>query len=129
MWQALIPLIGTVIDKVLPDETANLQAKAELIKMQQQGELQLLLGQQEINKAEAQNASVFVAGWRPAIGWICGTALAYQFLALPILTWYSIANGIPAPPDLATDYLFELVAAMLGIAGLRSYEKVKGVTR
>lgn len=91
-------------------------------------------GQLEVNKAEAQNPSVFVAGWRPSIGWIGAIALAYQFILYPLLLWVwaileaksLVPSGARAPLPLQADMLFAIVTGMLGIAGMRSYEKVKG---
>lgn len=93
------------------------------------------LAQMEVNKIEAAHASLFVAGWRPAIGWIGAAALAYQFLLYPLLLWgMTIAQGyelfpdwIEAPPLLPTDALWVILSGMLGIAGMRSLDKIKGV--
>ncbi|HQR83028.1 MAG TPA: 3TM-type holin [Thiotrichales bacterium] len=129
MWQAIIPLIGSLIDKAIPDADAANKAKAELAMMQAKGELDLMLGQIEINKAEAQHSSVFVSGWRPAVGWICAAALGYEFIAMPLFAWASLNFGWQSPPHLVMDGLMELVLAMLGVAGLRTFEKYKGVAR
>ena len=129
MWQAIIPLIGSLIDKAIPDADAANKAKAELAMMQAKGELDLMLGQIEINKAEAQHSSVFVAGWRPFIGWVCGFALAYEYLMLPLFALLSLNAGWQQLPHLVMDGMMELVLAMLGVAGLRTFEKYKGVAR
>jgi len=88
----------------------------------------LMQGQIDNNKIEAASSSLFVAGWRPFIGWVCGAALAYEFLAYPLLVWAARLwfPGIDVPL-VAGDNLFELVLAMLGLAGWRTVEKVKGV--
>ena len=129
MWQAIIPLIGSLIDKAIPDADAANKAKAELAMMQAKGELDLMLGQIEINKVEAQHSSVFVSGWRPAVGWICAAALGYEFIAMPLFAWASLNFGWQSPPHLVMDGLMELVLAMLGVAGLRTFENYKGVAR
>ena len=119
--------IGTkIIDRVIPDKTAAAQAQAELVKMQVSGELEQLAGQLEVNKVEAAHSSLFVAGWRPFIGWVCGAALAYQFVIRPIVTWAvpSMGYQIAEMPGL-DDNLWELLTGMLGLGGLRTYEKVK----
>lgn len=119
--------IGTkIIDRVIPDKTAAAQAQTELIKMQVSGELEQLAGQLEVNKVEAAHQSLFVAGWRPFIGWVCGAALAYQFVIRPIVTWAvpSMGYTIAEMPGL-DDNLWELLTGMLGLGGLRTYEKVK----
>jgi len=97
----------------------------------------LLQGQQEINKVEAASGSLFVAGWRPAVGWVCVAALVYQFLAYPMLVWCWAAMqagdivppGLASPPMLETDSLYMLLFGLLGIGGLRTAEKIKGVAR
>lgn len=84
--------------------------------------------QAEVNAAEAANPSMFVAGWRPFIGWVCGAALVYQFLACPLLVWGVAVFGghVPPLPQL-DDNLWQLITGMLGLAAFRSYEKVQGV--
>lgn len=121
--------IGTkVIDRLWPDPTQAAQAKLELFKLQQSGELAQITGQMEINKAEAANASVFVSGWRPAIGWICGAALAYQYIIRPVVSWGVIAAGHPLPPMPGLDEnLWQLLLGMLGLGGLRTFEKINNV--
>lgn len=128
MWGALIPILGNLLDKFFPDAQQNAEAKQKLLEMQLSGELQQLMGQLEINKEEAKSSSIFVAGWRPAVGWVCVTGLAYNFVIYPILLWYA-ARWEPTftPPPLLTDNLMELIGGMLGLGGLRTFEKIKGV--
>lgn len=126
---ALIPLIGNVIDRILPDKTEAQRAKAQLDLLKEQGELQLIMGQLDINKVEAGHGSTFVAGWRPFVGWVCGTALAYEYIALPILSWICLNADWELPPHIVMDGMLELVLAMLGVAGLRTVEKIQGVAR
>lgn len=129
----LSPIFGVVdkvVDRLVPDKALAAQLKAEsqraLVDAQIKGEL----AQIEVNKIEAQSASIFVAGWRPFIGWVCGSALAYQFVAAPIATWVATWAGfaVPTPPQLDA-VLWELVFGMLGMGTLRTFEKVKGVAR
>ncbi|WP_445356849.1 3TM-type holin [Microbulbifer sp. ANSA002] len=97
-------------------------------------QIQLLLGQLEVNKAEAQHKSIFVAGWRPWIGWVGGLAFAYQFVLYPLLCWVwalysakgSILTGVTPPLVLETGALFSMIAAMLGMGAMRSYDKTHG---
>ena len=123
---SLLSIGAKIIDRVIPDKAAAAQAQAELVKMQVSGELAQLAGQLEINKTEAAHQSVFVAGWRPFIGWVCGSALAYQFVIRPIATWAILASGytIPEMPGIE-DNLWELMFGMLGLGGMRTYEKIK----
>ena len=91
-------------------------------------ENKLKLGQITINKAEATNPNVFVAGWRPFIGWVGGFALAYNFIVQPTIIWYANFHNINiGTPTLDTGTLMTLVLAMLGIGGMRSFDKIKGV--
>ena len=136
MWGALLPIIGQVLGKVLPDPAAAAEAKIRLAELVQRGELAFLdaevkaaLGQMEINKEEAKSGSLFVAGWRPAVGWICAVALSYQFVVRPLLAWCSLIATIPVPPELDIATLMTLLFGMLGMGGMRMYEKGKGVAR
>ena len=126
---AIVPAVISLIDKIIPDADAAAQAKLRLIELDQAGELQLALGQQEINKIEAASTDYRVAGWRPAVGWICVGALAYNFLAQPLLAWASSIWLFPAPPLASEDLLLTLLGILLGVGGLRTVEKIKGVAR
>ena len=93
------------------------------------------LAQIEVNKVEAASASVFVSGWRPAVGWVGVAGLGYQFLGYPLMQWlWAFGQGIdlipkdlPAPPDLQIDQLMVLLSGLLGFGGMRSFEKSRGV--
>lgn len=127
---AALDLGNTLIQRIFPDPAQANQAKLELMKLQQSGELQQITGQLEINKAEAASASVFVSGWRPSIGWICSAALAYQYIFRPIVTWGAAMSGhqLPDMPGL-DDNLWQLLLGMLGLGGLRTFEKINGVAK
>ena len=112
---AVSDVVNTVINKIWPDKTE--QEKAELA-----GAIALVQGQLDVNKAEAANSNWFVAGWRPYIGWICGTGLGYQFLVYPILVAF-----VPKVVQLDMGTLLTLLTGMLGIGGLRTFEKLNGV--
>lgn len=85
--------------------------------------------QTEINKIEAASANLFVSGWRPAVGWTGVLGLNYQFVINPVLTWASTNFQWIAPPVIDTSVLIQLIMALLGVSGLRTYEKVKNVAR
>ena len=95
------------------------------------------LAQIEVNKVEAASASVFVSGWRPAVGWVGVAGLGYQFLGYPLLQWLwtfgqgvdLIPKGLASPPNLQTDQLMVLLSGLLGFGGMRSFEKSRGVSR
>jgi hypothetical protein len=127
---AIVEIGARLLDKIIPDKDAREKAQAELIKAAQDQDFQKAMGQLEINKVEAQHASLFVAGWRPAVGWVCVIGLAYNFLLYPLLTWLVAVTGAEInPPALLSENLMELVLGMLGLGALRSFEKYKGVNR
>jgi hypothetical protein len=123
LLDALLGLGGKLIDKLIPDPTARDAARLELLKLQQSGELATMVAQTDINKVEAANPSVFVSGWRPAIGWVCALAMAYQYLIRPFLVTFYPVLAFPG----LDDNLWQLLAGMLGLGGLRTFEKLNGV--
>lgn len=127
---ALIEIGGRLLDKIIPDKDAREKAQAELLRAAQDQDFQKAIAQIEVNKMEAQHTSLFVAGWRPAIGWICVIGLGYNFLLYPMMTWLVAVSGAEfTPPPLLSENLMELVMGMLGLGALRSFEKWKGVAR
>ena len=131
----LLGLGGKVIDRIWPDPAQRDAAKLELLKMQQSGELaqltadtSLMLEQIKVNAIEAQNPSLLVSGWRPMIGWVCGTACAWNWIGLPIVKLGLTAAGYPI--ELVSANLTEMLPilmGMLGLGALRTTEKIKGV--
>ena len=122
---ALLDIGGKVMDRLWPDPVQAAAAKMELFKMQQSGELAQMAGQLDINKAEAANPSVFVSGWRPFIGWVCGSGFAIQFVIGPIAEWGSAVYGHPVKfPQMDTGTMMPLLLGMLGLGGLRTAEKL-----
>tara|TARA_R110000822_G_scaffold254506_3_gene380748 strand:+ start:401 stop:808 length:408 start_codon:yes stop_codon:yes gene_type:complete len=125
---ALLDIGGKVLDRVFPDPAQQATARLELLKLQQSGELTQLAGQMEINKVEAANPSVFVSGWRPAIGWVCGAGFAVQFVIGPLAEWGSALYGHPVKfPQMDTGTMMPLLLGMLGLGGMRTAEKMQGV--
>ena len=123
MIQALLPLIGNVIDKVVPDKNANAKAKREIEKSLTDNANKILLAQTEINKVEAAHKNLFVAGWRPSIGWVCSLGLLYNTIIANILgIWVDL-------PEIDTTLLVPVMMGMLGLGAMRSYEKVNSVAR
>ena len=130
---SVIESVGKVAGDLITTDKERMQLELEGRKLDQA----IDLAQIGVNNTEAQHASVFVAGWRPAIGWIGAAAMAYQFLLYPMLTWVwalAQANGyLPAgtqpPPVLDADQLWVILSGILGIAGMRSFEKSRGVAR
>jgi len=127
---AALELGSKIIERLWPDPEKRDEAKLELFKMQQAGELAQITAQLKVNETEAANPSVFVSGWRPFVGWVCASALAIQFMVAPIATWLAALAGhqVNFPPlDMGT--LLTLLGGMLGLGGLRTVEKVSGVAR
>lgn len=120
----LVPLLDRILGAVLPDAEARQKAILDALGKVTDGDIEQL----KVNAAEATNPSLFVAGWRPAIGWCCALALFYQYLLLPIGLWVCRISGqaIDSPPVL-DDALWELMFGMLGLGALRTIEKVKGI--
>lgn len=126
--------LGPIMDGILrfiPDKNERARAKEQFEGQMLIAMTNLVQGQLEINKAEAQHASIFVAGWRPGIGWICGIALGWNFIIQPIATWAAYLNGVDLAgvPQLDTGELTTILLGMLGLGGLRTYEKRLGVAR
>lgn len=133
MLPLLIPVVTTLLDKFIPDPKMASDAKLKALEMAQNGELaaldaemKLALGQLEVNKVEA-GTDIFRGGWRPAAGWVCSSGLAYSFLVQPILPWLVTVLGfnVPPLPSIDNDTLMVLLTGMLGLGGLRTYEKLK----
>lgn len=115
-----------IVNKFIPDPAQKAQAAAELRTSLQQWDA----SQNTVNAAEAANPSLFTSGWRPAIGWVCGAALFYQYLVVPLSVWIGFVVGHPIPkPPVLDDSLWQLMFGMLGLGGLRTYEKVMGVSK
>ena len=119
----------TILDRFIPDPAKKAEAEMEILRMAADGELKQVIAQLEINAKEAAHPSVFVAGWRPFFGWSGGIGFLYATIGQPALSWYAALKGWPAPPSLNLDLLWVVVTGMLGIGGLRTFEKTKGVTR
>jgi hypothetical protein len=127
---AVAGLLDTAINRLWPDPAARASAEAQLMKAQAEAAIAAVQQQIDINKLEAVSPSVFVAGWRPFIGWVCGSAFAMHYLLLPLANWLLGAFGQP-PVAVAFDMetLLTVLGGMLGLAALRTVEKVQKVTR
>lgn len=134
----VVEAVGKVADDLFTSDEERMKAQMEFDRIGLEAakiDADLIKGQQEINKVEAAHSSIFVAGWRPALGWVGVTAMAYQFILYPLLTWAWaylqaqkwITDGYKPPPLLDVDALLVLLTGILGIAGARTFEKVRGV--
>ena len=122
-----VKAFGAAIDSIFTNDEERMQARALLQRIEQAPQAL----QVELNKIEAQHSSLFVAGWRPAVGWVCVLGLAWNFLVQPLLSWIGFAFGVDlsGAPRLDITELMTILAGMLGLAGLRTHEKEKGVSR
>jgi hypothetical protein len=143
-FTAAFELGKVAIEKIWPDPTKRSEEMRKLTELQQQGDLAelnayvvLLQGQLEVNKVEAAHASLFVAGWRPFIGWVGGFSLLYAGVIYPLLSWvwgalvvmgYVPPDVVP-PPYIDSALLGTIVTGMLGIGTMRTYEKKNGTAR
>ena len=127
----LLPIIGDVIGRFLPeDKEAAAKAKQEIEQQLATHLAQIDLAQLEINKAEASHRSIFVAGWRPFIGWTCGLALAWTYVGVPILQFILAQTGhLIDLPSLDMSQMMPVLMGMLGLGGLRTFEKFKKVSK
>ena len=128
--QLIAPITG-LLDKFIEDKDQNARLAHEVATMAQKHAQELAKGQLEINKAEAQSRSIFVAGWRPFIGWTCGIAMFWHFVGVPItmffVSWFSME--IAELPQFDMNSLMTVLLGMLGLGGLRTFEKTKGITK
>jgi hypothetical protein len=128
---SIIDSVGKVAGDLITTDKEKMQLEIENRKLDQA----IDIAQIQVNKEEAKSSSLFVSGWRPAVGWIGAAALAYQFLLYPILgwawKWLQAMNYVPAemtpPPLLDAEQLWVMLSGILGIAGMRTFEKQKGV--
>lgn len=125
----ILDLGKSILDKFIPDPAEKAKAEMEMLKMMSEGELKPLMAQLEINAREAAHPSVFVAGWRPAFGWAGAFGFLYSTVAQPMLVWYGSTKGWPVPPDINIDLLWVVITGMLGIGGLRTFEKKSGISK
>jgi hypothetical protein len=120
---SLVQPITSLLDKVIEDKDTKNNIAFELATMAERHAQELSKGQLEVNKVEAAHKSLFVSGWRPAIGWICGLALLYSTILAPILgIWFTV-------PPVDSSLLTSVLMGMLGLGAMRSYEKKNNVAR
>lgn len=131
---AIFEFGGKIIDKIFPDKDAADKAKLEMLKLQQEGafkelelQFELAKGQLAVNVEEAKSSNIFVSGWRPAVGWVCVLAYAFNYLIMPLANWIVKFGDVNAPALVALDTgeLTTLLFGMLGIGTLRTVEKIK----
>ena len=122
----VIEVADKVLGKFIPDKNLKMKLQKEMTMAFHDANL----AQIQLNKQEAAHKNIFVAGWRPFVGWTCGIALAYHFILSPIIETILIAFGVTTDlPSFEFSQLSSILMGMLGLGGLRTYEKMKGVSR
>ena len=131
MLDKLIGPVAGILDKVIEDKDQKNALAHEIATMAERHAQELAKGQLEINKAEAASGSIFKGGWRPFIGWVCGAAFAYHFILQPIIVFGVTMAGVTIPelPEFDMGTLMPVLMGMLGLGGLRTFEKTKGVSK
>ena len=131
LLNSLIGPVTGILDKVIEDKDQKAKLAHEIATMSDTHAQQALLAQLEINKAEAASGSLFKGGWRPAVGWICAIAFGYHFVLQPLIIFVVTIIGVDIPdlPEFDMSTLLTTLGGLLGIGGLRTYEKQKGLTK
>lgn len=127
----LVDPVSDILDKVVEDKDQKARLAHEIATMAERHAQELARGQIEINKEEAKSRNIFIAGWRPFVGWTCGLALFWHFLGLPVTLfitgWFDLQH--PPLPEFDMESLMTVLLGMLGLGGMRTFEKFKGVTK
>ena len=131
MLQSLIGPVTGLLDKFIPDADEKAKLAHEIATMAEKQAHEANMGQLEINKMEAQHRSVFIAGWRPFLGWGLSFAMIWHFVLVPMITFGFAYAGVDAPelPAFDMESLMTVLLGMLGLGGLRTFEKTKGLTK
>lgn len=125
----VLGLIGNVLERWFPDPAEKAKAEAAFLAMTQEQEFRKIIAQLEVNAKEAASPHMFVAGWRPAVGWCSAFGFLYAAVGQPLLSWAAVSHGWPPPPPIDTELLLYVLGGMLGLGALRSVEKIKGATK
>mgnify|MGYP003637470105 FL=1 len=126
----ILPIAETILDRVVPDKNAKAKALQDLEQMLVEAETKGQLAQIEVNKIEAASRSVWTSGWRPFIGWSCGFAMAYAYVVQPILVFVLAQSGyLIELPRVELAEMMPILLGMLGLGGLRSFEKYKKIAK
>ena len=131
MLEALIGPVTGLLDKFIEDKDQRARLAHEIATMAEKHAQESALAQIEVNKTEAASRNPFVAGWRPFIGWTCGVALAWHFVLAPFVLSAAGWVGVELPelPAFDMDNLMTVLLGMLGLGGLRTWEKTKGIAK
>lgn len=130
LGQLIGPVTG-LLDKFIEDKDAKNAMAHEIATMAEKAAHEAAMAQVAVNQQEAKHKSLFVAGWRPSVGWICSIAMGYHFVLQPVIIFGASVAGVAIPelPEFDMDSLMTVLLGMLGLGGLRTYEKQKGLTK
>jgi hypothetical protein len=131
MLQMLIGPVSSLLDKFIEDKDQKAALAHEIATMAEKHAQERAMAQADVNKQEAQHRNIWVAGWRPFIGWVCGVALAWHFVLAPVVLFVAawVDVQLPTLPAFDMDSLMTVLLGMLGLGGLRTFEKHKGLSR
>ena len=131
MLQMLIGPVSSLLDKFIEDKDQKAALAHEIATMAERHAQERAMAQADVNKQEAQHRNIWVAGWRPFIGWVCGVALAWHFVLAPVVLFVAAWANVQLPtlPAFDMDSLMTVLLGMLGLGGLRTFEKHKGLSR
>jgi hypothetical protein len=131
MALALLTPALSLLEKVIPDKKQREKLAHELATMAERHAHETALAQIEVNRTEAASSSIFKGGWRPFLGWVCGGAFAYHFVLQPVIVFLIVAFGgdLPELPRFEMEALMTVLFGMLGLGGLRTFEKYKHVDK
>jgi len=129
LLSGLTPIVNKVLD-LIPDPNAKARAEAEMQAELLKYAAEQSAQQSEVNAVEAANPNLFVAGWRPAIGWTCALAFMFMYVVAPLVTWVAaFFNHIVPIPQFDTNALMSLTTGMLGLGAMRSFDKKQGTSK
>jgi hypothetical protein len=130
MIEALIGPVMGLLDKIIPDPTEKARLAHEIATLAERQAHEIAKAQIEVNNTEASSSSMFVAGWRPAVGWICAVGLGFNFICVPIGNFVLAVNGSTIViPALDVSEMMPVLMGMLGLGAYRTFEKTRGVAR
>jgi len=127
----LVGPVSNILDKFVEDKDQKAKLAHEIATMSDRHAQEIALAQISVNAAEAASGSLFKGGWRPCVGWVCAIAFFYHFVGQPVIVFVLTVTGVEIPdlPNFNMNTLLTVLGGMLGIGGLRSYEKQKGLTK
>ena len=128
---SLIQPVSNLLDKAIPDQDLKRKLAHEIATLAEKQGHEIAIAQISVNKEEAASGSLFKGGWRPFVGWVCGVAFCYHFILQPLVIFIVAIAGVDIPdlPEFQMNTLLTVLGGLLGIGGLRTYEKQKGLTK